>query len=54
VKDWNSSGAKVMLKNKEIESSKVGIKKTLDGIYFVLFVPLNSEPEVHIKIVSVN
>jgi hypothetical protein len=50
VKNWNSSGAKVLVNNKEIEGSKVGINKTLEGIDLVLFVPLNSESEVQIKI----
>jgi len=50
VKNWNLPGAKVLVNNKEIEGCKVGINKTLEGIDLVLFVPLNSESEVQMKI----
>jgi hypothetical protein len=50
VKNWNHQGAKVLVNNKEIEGCKVGINKTLEGIDLVLFVPINSESEVQMKI----
>jgi len=50
VKNWNYSGAKVLVNNKEIEGCQVGINKTLEGIDLVLFVPINSESEVQMKI----
>jgi hypothetical protein len=50
VKNWNSPGAKVLVNNKEIENCKVGINKTLEGIDLVLFIPVNSEFEVQMKI----
>lgn len=53
VKNWNYPGAKVLVNNKEIEGCRVGINKTLEGIDLVLFVPINSESEVQMKIVPV-
>jgi len=50
VKNWNLPGAKVLVNNKQIEGCKVGINKTLEGIDLVLFVPINSESEVQMKI----
>jgi len=39
-----------LVNNKEIEGCQVGINKTLEGIDLVLFVPINSESEVQMKI----
>jgi hypothetical protein len=53
VKNWNSSGAKILVNNKEIEGCRMGINQTLEGTDLVLFVPLKSESEVQIKVVPV-
>jgi hypothetical protein len=50
VKNWNYPAARVLVNNKEIEGCKVGINKTLEGIDLVLFIPVNSEFEVQMKI----
>ncbi len=50
VKNWNLPGAKILVNNKQIEGCLVGINKTLEGIDLVLFVPINSESEIQMKI----
>lgn len=52
IKNWNYPEARLLVNNKEVEEGKVGINKTLEGIDLVLFIPIKSEADVQIKIMT--
>ncbi len=51
VKNWNSSGAKILVNGKESKNSKVGINHQLDGDDLVIYISLKEEVPVNITIV---
>ncbi|MGC8893004.1 MAG: hypothetical protein ACP5P6_10460, partial [Candidatus Saccharicenans sp.] len=52
IKNWNGQEARVLVDNKEIEGTKIGINKTLEGNDLILFIPIHSESDIQMKIIS--
>lgn len=58
IKNWNGQEVRVLVDNKEvdnkeIEGTKIGINKTLEGNDLILFIPIHSESDIQMKIISI-
>ncbi|MDI6699497.1 MAG: LamG domain-containing protein [Candidatus Saccharicenans sp.] len=51
IKNWNSTSARVMVDGQELKNCRPSLKRTLDGIDLIIFLPLEKEVRTEIKVI---